>query len=214
MTDWERTTQSIAGHRAAPLKTVVNVGSGLRGGGRLPATFAGWRELRVDVDPATAPDLLADMTDLSALASGSADALWCSHSIEHLYLHQVGQAVAEFYRVLADDGFACIIVPDLQTLASYIVADKLHEVVYQSPAGPITAHDVVFGLGAAIAHGNVHMAHRCGFTPSLMLQQLRRAPFAEIVLRRRPNMELAAIASKTAFADQADREAFLTALQL
>ena len=196
------------------MKTVVNLGCGAPGAGRLPGLFQDWREVRVDVDPAMQPDLVADMTDLSAIATGSADALWSSHSIEHLYVHQVGQAVAEFYRILTDDGFACIIVPDLQVLANYIVADKLHEVIYQSPAGPITPHDVVFGLGSAIARGRVSMAHRCGFTPSMMLQQLRYAPFAEIVLRRRPSMELAAIASKERFADQADREALLTALEL
>jgi predicted SAM-dependent methyltransferase len=195
-------------------KTVVNLGCGPRAAARLPVLFENWRELRVDVDPAMEPDVVADMTDLSAIESGSADALWSSHSIEHLYLHQVGQAIAEFYRILSDDGFACIIVPDLQTLANYIVADKLHEVVYQSQAGPITAHDIVFGLGGAIARGRVNMAHRCGFTPSLMLQQLRQAPFAEIVLRRRPNMELAAVACKTRFADQPDREALLAALEL
>jgi hypothetical protein len=41
--------------------------------------------------------------------------------------------------VLKDDGFLCLVVPDLQTIANYIVNDKLDEVIYESPAGPITA---------------------------------------------------------------------------
>jgi hypothetical protein len=39
-------------------------------------------------------------------------------------------------------------------------------------------------------------------------------PFAQIVLRRRPNHELAAVARKRAPADPSEREALLTALEL
>ena len=92
----------------------------------------------MDADAGAAPDLLADVTDLSAIESGSVDAVYSAHCLEHLYLHQVGTAIGEAYRILGDDGFLCLIVPDLQAIAEYIVNDKLHEVVYQSPAGPVT----------------------------------------------------------------------------
>ena len=55
-----------------------------------------------------------------------------------------------------------------------IVSDQLEKVLYESPAGPITPHDVMFGLGAAVARGHVSMAHRCGFTPSAMLRHLHK----------------------------------------
>jgi hypothetical protein len=58
------------------------------------------------------------------------------------------------------------------------------------------------------------MAHNCGFTPALLLQKLQEAPFAQIVLRRRSNHELAAVARKRAPADPRGREALLTALEL
>src|SRR6266704_604265 len=92
--------------------------------------------------------------------------------------------------ILADDGFLCVIVPDLQTIAEYIASDRLHEVVYESPAGPVIAHDIVFGFGPHLAQGRIKMAHNCGFTPTLLLQKLREAPFAQIVLRRRTGHEL------------------------
>src|SRR5439155_12181018 len=135
--------------------------------------------------PGVGPDILADITDLSAIETGSVDAICSAHCLEHLYLHQVGKAVAEAYRILADDGFYCLIVPDLQAIADFIATDRLHEVVYEAPAGPVVAHDMLYGFGPALAEGRLAMAHRCGFTPTLLLQKLQEAPFAEIVLRRR-----------------------------
>jgi SAM-dependent methyltransferase len=204
-----------SGHRQGTRqRLLVNLGSGPKGGAWLPAMFADWREVRVDVDPRVAPDILADMTDLSAIESGTVDAVWSAHGVEHLYLFEVGKAVAEIHRILADDGFFCLIVPDLQTIAEYIATDRLHEVVYESPAGPVTAHDMLFGCGPALAQGRSSMAHKCGFAPTLLLQKLQESPFAEIVLRRRTNYELAAVACKRASAGPSEREAFLAALQL
>jgi|SRR5579863_2140460 len=195
-------------------KLLINLGSGAKGMTRLPAMFADWRELRVDVDAKMAPDILADITDLSSIETGSVDAVWSAHCLEHLFLYQVGKAIAEVYRILADGGFYCLIVPDLQAVAVYLANDRLHEVVYESPAGPVIAHDMLFGFGPHLAQGRSSMAHKCGFTPSLLAQKLQESPFAEIVLRRRANQELAAVASKRAAANEAEREALLAALEL
>src|SRR6267142_1138024 len=80
------------GHRPdVRQRLLINLGSGPKGAAWLPAMFADWREVRVDVDAIVAPDILADMTDLSAIESGSADAVWSAHGIEHLYLLEVGK---------------------------------------------------------------------------------------------------------------------------
>ncbi len=86
--------------------------------------------------------------------------------------------------------------------------------VYESPAGPVIAHDMIYGFGPQLAQGRASMAHRCGFTPTLLLQKLREAPFAQIVMRRRTNRELAAVACKRAIAGDAERDALLAALEL
>ena len=57
------------------------------------------------------------------------------------------------------------------------------------------------------------MAHRCGFTPSLLMRELQKSPFAEILLRRRSSQELAAVARKRPVSD-AERDALLEALEL
>src|SRR2546429_479211 len=81
----------------------------------------------------------------------------------------------------------------------------LHEVVSEAPAGPVVAPDMLYGFGPALAEGRLAMAHRCGFTPTLLLQKLQEAPFAEIVLRRRVHQELFAVACKRASAGDAER---------
>jgi len=196
-------------------RILANVGCGPPHGSTLPAFFNDWRQLRVDSDASVRPDILADLTDLSPIESGSVDAIWASHCIEHLYQHQVPVALTEFRRVLRDDGFVCVLVPDLQTIAQYIVADRMIEPLYQSPAGPVTPHDIIFGYGAAIAGGRPSMAHRCGFTPGALQRCFQGLPFAEIVLRRRSaSLELAAVARAAPAKDEADRTALMSALEL
>jgi SAM-dependent methyltransferase len=192
----------------------ANLGCGPRSGARAPEFFAGWRELRVDVEAAVDPDIVADISDLGAIASQSLDGVWCSHCLEHLYEHQVDRALSEMARILRPDGHACILVPDLQTVAGYIAADKMHETLYGSPAGPITPHDVVFGFGRDVAEGLTFMAHRCGFTPSAMIRHLQSAAFGEFVLVRRANFELAVIARKSPWPTAAERDALVERLRL
>jgi ubiquinone/menaquinone biosynthesis C-methylase UbiE len=175
--------------------------------------FLNWREMRVDVDPRAEPEILASAADLSQIGNGSVAAIWTAHCIEHLFAHDVTRALAEFRRVLSDDGFACIIVPDMQTVARYVADDKMHEVLYMSPIGPITAHDIMFGHGESLSRGHIAMAHRCGFTPTLMLQRLKDAGFAEIILRRRSNLELAAVVRNSA-SEPNERDALLMALEI
>ena len=202
-------------NRPARERVLVNVGCGPRNASTLPAYFDNWRQLRVDVDASVEPDILADLTDLSPIPDGSADAVWAAHCIEHLYEHQVTLALAEFRRVLREDGFVCVIVPDLQAVAQYVVADQLHEPLYHSPAGPITAHDIFFGFGAAIASGRTSMAHRCGFTPGSLQRAFLQQQFGELLVRRRgTDLELAAVARATAATDDAERAALLAALEL
>lgn len=197
----------------APDRIFANLGSGPPTGFR-PALFEGWRELRVDVEPAVAPDVIADLTDLSPLPDASVHGVWCSHALEHLFEHQIPIALGEIRRVLAPDGVLCALVPDLQRVAEAIAADRLGDTLYQSPAGPISAHDIVFGHGAAIARGRVFMAHRSGFTPSLMIARLQAAGFSEFLVMRRPNYELCALAHRTAWTSDAERDAMAGRLGL
>lgn len=184
--------QKAADKRSRPV--FINAGSGAPRNSRLPLFFGKWKEIRVDVDPELKPDVVANIVDLSAIPDGTVDAVWSAHCVEHLFAYQVPMALGEFRRVLCETGFACIIVPDLQAIADWIATDRLHETIYVSTAGPVTAHDMVWGFGLAIADGKAAMAHHCGFTPTLFSRCLAEAGFGEIVLRRRSTLELVALA--------------------
>jgi len=162
-----------------------------------------WQEVRLDIDESVAPDIIGTMTDMSSVKTGSMDALFSSHNVEHLYPHEVPVAFAEFYRVLNDDGFAIITCPDLQSVAALIAEDKLLEAAYVSPAGPITPLDILFGHRASIERGNLYMAHHVGFTQKVLAGTLRAAGFGSVATIRRPEkFDLWAFAMKRSVAEE------------
>jgi SAM-dependent methyltransferase len=172
---------------AAPQKKkVLHVGCGVANPKKLHESFRkpDWQEIRVDIDPAVKPDIVADMTNLSVIKDNDVQAIWSSHNVEHLPAHRVPVALKEFYRVLVPGGFVLLTMPDLQAVASEIAKGKLETPLYTSPGGPISALDILYGFGAAIARGNVFMAHRTGFTAETLGRKLKAAGFTSIQLKR------------------------------
>jgi predicted SAM-dependent methyltransferase len=158
-------------------KTLLHVGCGPLRPGRSIQGFEDWRELRFDIDPEVKPDLLGTMTDMLSVETASVDAIFSSHNIEHLYPHEVPVALAEFQRVLKPEGYVVITCPDLQSVCALVADDKLTETAYDSPAGPISALDILYGHRAAMNQGNLYMAHRCGFTKKVLAGTLQGAGF-------------------------------------
>lgn len=166
-----------------PIRFDATTGQPIRPKGFLAQT---WKELRLDINPQVEPDVVGSMTDMSAVADGSVDAVFSSHNIEHLYPHEVPQALAEFRRVLSDDGIVVVTCPDLQSVCALVANDKLTEAAYVSPAGPIAPMDILYGLRTSMAAGNIYMAHRCGFTLNVLLATLQVSGYAKVVGLRRP----------------------------
>ena len=139
-----------------------------------------WQEVRLDIDAAVQPDIVADITDMKRVESGSFDAVYSSHNLEHLYPHQVPAALGEFRRVLRPEGYALIILPDLRSVARRIAEDKLEDVLYQSPSGPVAPLDVLYGFRPSLARGALYMAHKTGFTAKTLAGALARSGFATV----------------------------------
>lgn len=180
------------------MKTFLHVGCGPKRKDRTTSGFntPEWQEQRLDIDERVSPDIVGSMTDMSAVLNASVDAIFSSHNIEHLYVHEVPVALAEFKRVLKSDGFAVITCPDLQSVCALIAQDKLTETAYTAPAGPITPLDVLYGHRPPMARGNLYMAHRCGFTQKVLTGTLQAAGFAMVASKQRghPNYDLWALA--------------------
>ena len=183
------------------MKTFLHVGCGPKRKAQTTNGFntPDWHELRLDIDPSAQPDVIGTMTDMSAVASESVEAIYSSHNIEHLYPHEVPMAIVEFLRVLKPDGFFVVTCPDLQSVCKLIAEDKLTEPAYTSPAGPIAPLDILYGLRSAMSQGNLYMAHRCGFTQRVLTATLQASGFKSVATTARgyPYFDLWAVATKS-----------------
>jgi SAM-dependent methyltransferase len=167
-------------------RRVLNAGAGPRSQNSLHAVFKSerWREVRLDVNPATAPDVVASIANMrSFFSSASFDAVWSSHSLEHLHTHEVPSALAEVRHVLKPDGFALISCPDLEAVAAALIDNGPDHVAYVSAMGPITPLDMLFGHSASLAAGNRHMAHKTAFTAARLGRLLLDAGFVTVLTR-------------------------------
>jgi len=126
------------------VKRVLNAGSGPQTARQTHPLFRKelWQEVRLDIDPQAKPDVVGSITDMGPLLAQSFDEIWSSHSLEHLYAHEVPLALLEFKRVLKPDGFALIASPDLEAVAAMVLEHGLNHVAYTSPLGPITPLDL------------------------------------------------------------------------
>ncbi|HEX2552923.1 MAG TPA: class I SAM-dependent methyltransferase [Microvirga sp.] len=167
-------------------KRVLHVGCGAATLAKLPRGFqdGSWSEVRFDINPNVRPDIIGTITDMVRVPSGSVDAVYSSHNIEHVYAHEVVPALQEFRRVLKDGGFAVITCPDLQAVAEHMRDGNLFDPIYSSPAGPISPVDILYGHRASIARGETYMAHRTGFSLKTLTRCCVEAGFGSFFGRR------------------------------
>ncbi|MFN3885128.1 MAG: class I SAM-dependent methyltransferase [Rhodocyclaceae bacterium] len=170
-------------------RLLLHVGCGQQTLDDLPTGFhEGFREIRVDLDPDARPDLITSFTDLSAIPDASIDAIFSSHTIEHLYWFEVPRALAECRRVLRSDGLLVITCPDLQSAAAMIAEDRIDAVAYHSPAGPITPFDIVYSYRPFVQMAPQTMSHKCGFTLRTLSEAVRDAGFQSFIGHRRAQL--------------------------
>jgi SAM-dependent methyltransferase len=154
----------------------------------LPSHYDGWEHLLLDIDPRGNPDVVCDARNLESLGALQFDAVYCSHNLEHYYRHDCAAVLRGFRHVLKADGFAEIIVPDLQSVIAHVVEMKLDlgDLLYESGLGPITALDVIYGLATEIeSTGQEFFAHKNGFTRTLLERALKRVPFEAVLISAR-----------------------------
>jgi predicted SAM-dependent methyltransferase len=163
------------------MKRVLNVGGNSKEI-QLPPHYAGYEHLLLDIDPRGCPDILCDARTLTSLEPGQFDAIYCAHNLEHYYRHDVRRVLAGFLHVLRDDGFAEVHVPDIDELMRITVKNSMdiEDVLYDSPAGPISIIDIIYGLGSEIEEsGQDFFAHKTGFTRKSLTRALEVAGFGK-----------------------------------
>jgi predicted SAM-dependent methyltransferase len=154
------------------LKTVLHVGCG---GDPLPEWLNKYSEIRVDINPACNPDIVANMTDLGDI--GTYDAILCQHALEHLYPYDVETALKEFYRVLNDGGILVLFVPDCEDVK------PTNDVLFNSPAGDIAGIDLLYGFRPMLKE-HPYMAHHMAFTQETLHDAMTAVGFKKVVVNR------------------------------
>jgi len=88
--------------------------------------------------------------------------------------------------VLKEDGIVVITCPDIQSVGEALTQDKLFETLYESPMGPVTAFDILYGHRKTTVDGNIFMVHKGGFTYSTLDTKFKEAGFKMKYGGRRP----------------------------
>ena len=176
---------------AAPQRRVLNVG-GQSHGIQLPPPYSTFEHVLLDLDPTVGADIVLDVRELTSLEPQQFDAVYCSHNLEHVRQHDVPVVLAGFRHVLKPGGLAHIIVPDLQELMLVCVQQgiDLDGLLYESPAGPITPLDVLYGHGGMMAQsGQDFYAHRTGFSSRTLANLVEASGFSPMFCQK-GNLEL------------------------
>jgi SAM-dependent methyltransferase len=164
-------------------KTFLHVGVGSFND-KIPNKFKGWKEIKLNVDPATNPDICTSLTNLGDIEDGTFDAVWCPFSLRQVYSDQVNHVFQDLLRILKVDGFLYSQMYDLQKVAEFVEEKGLNTPLFKAPAGPICGLDIFYGFRRAHAAG-AHDANlpRTGFDMALFGSMAREAGFRDIRLQ-------------------------------
>ena len=127
--------------------------------------------LNVDFQDFHAPDLVADVRDLSALPDGHFDEVMAIDVLEHMERTESAQALAEWHRVLAPGGRLRLQVPDVMAVGQLLQERDSYE------DHELFIHHL---YGTQAYTGDFHLA---GFTDRLMIELLRTVGFDSIRTR-------------------------------
>lgn len=144
------------------------------GGRELPPQyFHDCEEVRLDIDQRCKPDIICSMVDMSSVPDGTFDAFYSSHTLEHLYPHDVRQCLWNVKRVLKPGGIAMVVVPNLENVKA------TEDVLYESASGKVSGLDMMYGHHAMVAE-NPYMAHHCGFVPETLKAAMESVGFENV----------------------------------
>ncbi|MDR1360420.1 MAG: class I SAM-dependent methyltransferase [Deltaproteobacteria bacterium] len=166
---------------------------------RTTLVFAGseWEEVRMDPSKEVSPAIRDSFPDMREVEDNSFDAVYTAHSLERLYPHQAMAALGNCRRVLKEDGYLVVICADIQEACAMASQDGLLETAYESPAGPVTPLDILYGFRPALAAGRLDLACHCGFTAKVLMSSLAQSGFGTVwASKNSKTFSMAALATK------------------
>ncbi len=142
-----------------PLRLHLGCGTDLR---------PGW--VNVDANPENQPDVVAQAQDLGTFDDNTADTIEACHLFEHFTFDQACQALREWHRVLKPGGKLCLELPNLEACIRTLGQ-------HPDPHGYDLGLIGIFGFPPAIAKEGLLQAHKWGWTPQSLTQQLEETGF-------------------------------------
>jgi SAM-dependent methyltransferase len=113
----------------------------------LPSAYDGFAHLLLDINPKGNPDIVCNARQLATLDPDQFDAVYCSHNLEHYYLHDVPKVLRGILHVLRTGCCALIRVPDVHEVMR-IAVGNLEVVAYAFKGRPDPDMCARFGLPA------------------------------------------------------------------
>ena len=175
-----------------------------------------WKEVTFDIDPDCSPDIIGSMTDLSMIEDNAYDAVYSSHNIEHLFIHEAFTAAKEFFRVIKKSGYIMIVCPDLISTCEAILEKGPMEPLYyltNTETGKLDERlfvagiDILYGWRLPIQNGNHYMAHKSAYSEKTLTQLFLQAGFKKVVsVSRKENYDINLLAFKDDEIENEDAE--------
>lgn len=126
--------------------------------------------IRIDIDPLTKPDIVADARYLHMISDCFADVVFSSHTLEHISFREVLSTIREWIRVLKIGGELRLVVPNLKWASNKILNEEYIQPEHYERA--------LFMFHSA-QKGSMREAyldvHKSGYTPKQLTGLLERA---------------------------------------
>lgn len=154
------------------------------GSGRYTQDYKRNGYLTLDADDQYGADIIAAVPPLPEF-SDRLDWVEAIHVWEHLYIWQADILGKQLYTALANGGKLVLEMPDLAKCCKFLVSDKPPELM-DAPMLPDPRLGIWGIYGAQTDHqhyGNPWQAHKWGYTPQSIKEQLVRCGFQRVEIR-------------------------------
>lgn len=150
-------------------KVMLNIGCGTSHISKTNPYFRDWKEVRADLYRDDV-DMKCDLVKMDHIGDGSFDCVWASHVVEHQYWHELPIVFENIMRVLKDDGFAIVKVPDIGAVADRIKDGLLDPIPQLYGLAPI---DFLYGMRMRVEADPLGEIHKTCFTMDSMSRILQ-----------------------------------------
>ena len=132
--------------------------------------------VNVDARKTEATDIVAPAWDIPGIAKNSVTLIYTRHMLEHLDPNEARLALKHWFDLLTEDGYAIIIVPDIEFHAKQLLGLANSNQV-KFPDQQQHAFNSLWGWRDENRGGNREDAHKWGYTEATLFAALKEAGF-------------------------------------